>query len=306
MNRRTFLTSATALALLPSLAPRYRIDRLLRIDSFAAIHLATDLRDGRPVVLKRALPGDDYRECLRNEADTLQRLQDLPQVPRLLDESEASVVLEHLPGRDLLTRVYRSGPFDVPTVAAWGRTICVFLHELHSRGIVWCGLTAESLILQPNCKLRFAGFNAAHQVGDEVPRQRLRLYTDGYLAAEQMIGRPEPRTDLFALASTLYRLGTGTEAEGGLTASRIGERLWRMGEPDRRFFALLQRNLAEDARERHGTGTLLRNAKNLAFPVANPLPLTRVLQACPTPSSPRPNCSTARRGAMSNLNGLRP
>lgn len=250
MHRRHFLMSATALALLPSFGPRYRLDRLLRIGTYAEIHLATDLRDGRPVVLKRALPGDEYRECLRNEADTLQRLQDLSQVPRLLDESEASVVLEHLPGRDLLTRVYRSGPFDVPTVASLGRTICGFLHDLHSRGLVWCGLTAESLILQPGGKLRFVGFHAAQRVGDEVPHQRLRVYADGYLTAEQIIGRPEPRSDLFALASTLYRLATGSEAEGGLTACRIGERLGRMGEQDRGFFALIARNLPEDVQER--------------------------------------------------------
>jgi serine/threonine protein kinase len=81
------------------------------------------------------------------------------------------------------------------------------------------------------------------------------VYTDGYAPPEQIIGRPEPRSDLFALAATLYHLATGKWPDGWRTANEITALLDDPAQPipaqDRWFYELLRINLAEDADDRY-------------------------------------------------------
>jgi serine/threonine-protein kinase len=81
------------------------------------------------------------------------------------------------------------------------------------------------------------------------------VYTPGYAPPEQMVGRPEPRSDLFALAATLYHLATGNEPNGSHTAEEIGALLSDPACPiaphDRWFFELLRINLAESPEDRY-------------------------------------------------------
>ena len=50
---------------------------------------------------------------------------------------------------------------------------------------------------------------------------KTRVYTEGYAPPEQIVGKPEPRSDLFALAGTLYHLATGKAPEGFYTGREI-------------------------------------------------------------------------------------
>ena len=66
---------------------------------------------------------------------------------------------------------------------------------------------------------------------------------------------PETRSDLFALAATLYHLATGKEPNGFQTAEEIGELLSDPACPiapqNRWFFELLRINLAESPEDRY-------------------------------------------------------
>jgi serine/threonine-protein kinase len=81
------------------------------------------------------------------------------------------------------------------------------------------------------------------------------VYTAGYAPPEQIVGKPETRSDLFALAATLYHLATGKEPNGVHTAEEIGEFLSDPACPvapqDRWFFELLRINLAESPEDRY-------------------------------------------------------
>jgi serine/threonine protein kinase len=81
------------------------------------------------------------------------------------------------------------------------------------------------------------------------------VYTPGYAPPEQVAGRPEPRSDLFALAATLYHLAIGKEPNGFHTAEEIGALLSDPASPIapeyRWFFELLRINLAESPEERY-------------------------------------------------------
>ena len=60
---------------------------------------------------------------------------------------------------------------------------------------------------------------------------KTRVYTEGYAPPEQIVGKPEPRSDLFALAGTLYHLVTGKAPEGFYTAKELEEQLAEPNSP---------------------------------------------------------------------------
>jgi len=81
------------------------------------------------------------------------------------------------------------------------------------------------------------------------------VVTYGYSPPEQLLGRAEPRSDLFSLAATLYHLATGKEPDGARTAEAITALLNDPANPvpaeHRWFFELLRVNLAEDPNDRY-------------------------------------------------------
>src|ERR1700736_1843140 len=82
-----------------------------------------------------------------------------------------------------------------------------------------------------------------------------RVNTEGYAPPEQIVGKPEPRSDLFALAGTMYHLATGKAPEGFYTAREIETQLsdpnCAYSAPQRWFYELIRINLAEDVNERY-------------------------------------------------------
>jgi serine/threonine protein kinase len=88
------------------------------------------------------------------------------------------------------------------------------------------------------------------------------VYTPGYAAPEQFLGRAEPRSDLFSLAATLYHLATGREPRGHETSEEIAVLLDDPSRPipekDRWFYDLLRINLSADPEERYYSAQALK------------------------------------------------
>ncbi len=71
-------------------------------------------------------------------------------------------------------------------------------------------------------------FGTARDLGrtaKEKMAAKTRVYTEGYAPPEQIVGKPEPRSDLFALAGTMYHLATGKAPEGFYTARELETQL---------------------------------------------------------------------------------
>jgi len=121
------------------------------------------------------------------------------------------------------------------------------------------------MLLEDKSEIKLIDFGTARDMG-RTQRTRMatktRVYTEGYAPPEQIIGKPEPRSDLFALAGTLYHLVTGIPPEGFYTARELekqlaGDSISSGGVPERLletyrwFFELIKINLAEDANDRY-------------------------------------------------------
>jgi len=259
---------------------RYRIERQVAIGGFGAVYLATDVKaNNRPVAVKDMICSDPQEFAIRltffrREAEILKSLESLPIVPRVFDLIEqgqsALLALEFIRGTDLLKLMEAKSnkPFAVDQVVEWGKGICDVLTHMHGQTppIVHRDLKPDNIMLLDDQRsIKLIDFGTARDLGrsqKERLQAKTRVYTEGYAPPEQIVGKPEPRSDLFALAGTMYHLATGKAPEGFYTARELESQLQDHGGPipaeHRWFFELLKINLAEDVNDRYFSAREIR------------------------------------------------
>jgi predicted Ser/Thr protein kinase len=252
---------------------RYRIERLLAMGGFGAVYLATDTKQGnRPVAIKDMICADPQEFAIRlnffrREAEILRSLESLPIVPRVYDFIQqgqaAHLVLEFIRGQDMLKLMEANNnrPFPIEQVVEWGKNICDVLTHMHGQTppIIHRDLKPDNIMLLDDQRsIKLIDFGTARDMGrtqKERTAAKTRVYTEGYAPPEQIVGKPEARSDLFALAGTLYHLATGQPPEGFHTARELEAQLkagnGALPAEYRWLFELIRINLAEDVNERY-------------------------------------------------------
>lgn len=254
---------------------RYRLDKLLKMGGFGAVYRATDTKQGDRAVAIKDMIGSDPQEFairlnfFRREAEILRSLEKVPIVPRVFDFIEqgqvAHLVMEFIRGRDLLDIMEANGdqPYAIENIIEWGKSICDVLTTMHTQSppLIHRDLKPDNIMLLEDQKsIKMIDFGTARDLGKTVKERtagKTRVYTEGYAPPEQIVGKPEARSDLFALAATLYHLATGKAPEGFYTANELAEQLKDPKSPlpneHRWFFELLRINLSEDVNDRYFT-----------------------------------------------------
>jgi serine/threonine protein kinase len=251
---------------------RYKIRKLLAMGGFGAVYLAEDVKNNsREVAIKDMICADPQEFAIRlnffrREAEILRSLATIPIVPRFQDlieqDKTAHLVMEFIRGTDLLKLMENNNnqPFPLNQVIAWGKEICDVLTHMHTQtpAIVHRDLKPDNIMLLDDGKsIKMIDFGTARDLGKtqkEQMKAKTRVYTEGYAPPEQIVGKPEPRSDLFALAGTMYHLATGKAPEGFYTARELEAKLAENGSipgEQRWFFELVKINLAEDIHERY-------------------------------------------------------
>jgi serine/threonine protein kinase len=248
---------------------RYRLEKVLALGSFGFVYLATDTKANNRQVAVKDLLCDDLQEFairlnfFRRGAEILRTLEPVSIVPRVHDfiqqGQSAHLVMEFIPGKDLLKLMEANGnkPFPIPQVIEWAKSICDVLTLMHGQSppLIHPDLMPENIMLLPDQRsIKMIDFGTAREHARRRRRAALgRVYVEGYAPFEQITGKPEPRSDLFALAATLYHLAAGQPPED--FARTIESEL---AKPDcayppkyRWFFELIQINLAEDPNDRY-------------------------------------------------------
>jgi serine/threonine protein kinase len=252
---------------------KYKLEKLLKMGGFGAVYKAVDIKDGNREVAIKDMIGSDPQEFairlnfFRREADILRMLEKVPIVPKVYDYyhegQRAHLVMEFIRGKDLLDLMEANSnkPFPVPLVVEWGKQICDVLTHMHNQvpPLIHRDLKPDNIMLLEDQKsIKMIDFGTARDLGKTVKERaagKTRVYTEGYAPPEQIIGKPEPRSDLFALAATLYHLVTGKTPDGYHTAQEIKQQLDENSPEIQReyrwFFDLIRINLAEDVNERY-------------------------------------------------------
>jgi serine/threonine-protein kinase len=254
---------------------RYRLERQLAVGGFGAVYLATDTKvSSRPVAIKDMISADPQEFAIRlnffrREAEILRSLEPVPIVPRVFDfiqqGQSAHLVLEYIKGQDLLKLMEGNAnrPFPVAQVIEWGKSICDVLTHMHNQSppLIHRDLKPDNImLLEDQRSIKMIDFGTARDLGRGQKTRlaaKTRVYTEGYAPPEQIIGKPEPRSDLFALAATLYHLATGKNPEGSFTAKELEGQLTDPAAPlpgqaqYAWFYELIKINLSEDANDRY-------------------------------------------------------
>lgn len=257
---------------------RYKLEKLLAQGGFGAVYLGVDTKGGnRQVAVKDMILGEDPKEFnirlnfFRREFEILRSLEAVPIVPRVYDfihqGQTAHLVMEFIRGKDLMKIMEANGnrAFPMPQVIDWGKHICDVLDHMHSQQppLVHRDLKPENvMLLEDQRSIKMIDFGTARDLGKnarERAAKKTLVFSAGYAPPEQRIGIVEPRSDLYALAATLFHLATGKhpddcdppmpdQVEDALKTPTLPEH-----KQYRWFYELLKINLAEDINERYFT-----------------------------------------------------
>ncbi|NKY22915.1 serine/threonine-protein kinase [Cellulomonas denverensis] len=172
---------------------------------------------GTTVALKLLHPhiGADpaARERLRREVAALQRLRH-PGVAAVLDaeddSTEAFLVTELVPGKDLSAHVRSRGPLDAAALHRLADRLADALRAVHEAGVVHRDLKPSNVVLGPQGPV-LIDFGVAQSVDEtRLTSAGFVVGTPGYLAPELIGGaEPTPETDWWGWAGLLVFAATG-------------------------------------------------------------------------------------------------
>ncbi|MFN3361618.1 MAG: protein kinase domain-containing protein [Pseudanabaenaceae cyanobacterium] len=252
---------------------RYRIKRLLGKGGFGHTYLAEDTkRPGNPpCVVKHLRPRSTNPEFLAiarrlfaTEAEILEKLGDLDQVPRLYayfeEDEQFYLVQEFIDGRPLSEELEPNRPWDEPQVIDFLQNILSILVALHKRGVIHRDIKPENIIRRhSDRKLVLIDFGAVKQVmqdRDDKSNVSVAIGTSGYIPAEQAQGKPKFASDIYAVGMVAIQALTGVPPSH-FGEDSDGEVQWQMCvdvnliSPN--LIAILEKMVRRDYRQRFAT-----------------------------------------------------
>jgi hypothetical protein len=143
------------------------------------------------------------------------------------------LALEHCPGESLESLITSGRTVPPPQVARWGAELAEALALAHDQGILHRDIKPGNLLVdQGRIRLLDFGMASVRGMHDDLDRGVI-LGTLPYMPLEAWglgSGPPDGRSDLYALAATLYEALTGRRAFAGSSPSEVLER-HRRGAP---------------------------------------------------------------------------
>ncbi|HTI15355.1 MAG TPA: serine/threonine-protein kinase [Dictyobacter sp.] len=199
----------------------YIIEALLGRGGFSTIYLVREVQGQQRFFALKEIIGPDRqtREQLVFEADLLERLhhRSLLHIYQIFENSERNriyMLMDYIEGKNLesLRRKQPEQRFSLALSLALITPIVDTITYLHAQKppIIHRDIKPSNIIVPPgigNTVLVDFGLAKAHN--KQKTRQRARYGTPGYAAPEQYTSGTDERTDIYAIAATLYTLITG-------------------------------------------------------------------------------------------------
>lgn len=217
------------------LQDRYLVLRPVGKGGMGAVYQATDTRLDCTVALKEMLLTDSaMRRAFEREAQLLAHLRH-PTLPRVSDhflEGDGQfLVMEFIPGDDLAELLARNGGhFPAEDVLVWGLRwadqLLDALDYLHTQSVpvIHQDIKPQNLKLTSRGDIILLDFGLARNISAQMSTMTARHsmtvggFTPNYAPLEQIRGsEPDLRSDLYALAATLYHILTGVRPPDALT-----------------------------------------------------------------------------------------
>lgn len=199
---------------------RYRIEQAVAAGGMGAVYRAYDRNLQHFCAVKEMLghfqTEKDHLQRLawfKREARMLLTLHH-PAIPRIFDsfaeEGRQYLVMDFIEGRTLADVLAQEGqPRGLPEtrVRRWAMQLCQVLAYLHSQQppVIFRDLKPQNIMLTDQDEIKLIDFGIARVFQETTGSM---VITPGYAPIEQMGGRPEPQSDIYALGVTLYQMLT--------------------------------------------------------------------------------------------------
>lgn len=264
---------------------RYKPLRRLGEGGQARTYLACDTRSGAEVVLKMLSVGRaaDWKaiELFEREATVLKSLKH-PAIPGYIDafyrdEIGFCLVQEYLAGDSLQRSWEASGAlFDDKRMRAFLAEILPIISYLQgfSPPIVHRDIKPSNILVSADSDwpFRLIDFGAVQRIAHGGVGGSTVVGTSGYMPPEQLMGRAQSATDLYALGATCVYLASGIEPSQ-LPVERMRLRFREYVDLSGRLASILEKMLEPDITERFATAEDVLDALNT--PGSEPLPTSR-------------------------------
>nr|MBX2862375.1 protein kinase [Leptolyngbyaceae cyanobacterium MAG.088] len=244
------------------LAHRYHIEKQLGQGGFGKVFLARDEQlPGSPLcVVKQLNPinaeaFDAAKRLFNLEAETLYRLGEHPQIPRLLahieEEGELYLVQEYIPGRSLADE-FAAGPMAVDQVIQCLQDLLVVLAAVHSQNVIHRDIKPSNILRRQGAsQLVLIDFGAVKALQASPSSDvTVAIGSLGYMAPEQQAGRPCFGSDLYSLGMVMLQALSGQHPmsfDTPVTCARVGVSVAN------ELVSFIDRLVHLDHRERYGT-----------------------------------------------------
>ena len=287
----------------------YEVVRRLGEGGMAQVYLARDVRLDREVAIKvldkQLGERAGFRERFLREARVSAAL-DHPNIVPIFDfgdtENLLYLVMPYISGGSLQEELQRT-PRPPAEVVSYGAQMADALDYAHQRGVVHRDVKPANMLLHPDGRLMLTDFGLA-KILDGSPRPAAARNqpdagTPEYMAPEQIEGRTDERSDIYAMGVVLYLLLTGHLPFTGTTSAAVMEgHLYRLPEQPRRLNpavtpalqTVIMQALAKDPQDRFARASELGAALLSALVAGDAEPLPFLL------SNPISNPSAAPSG----------
>jgi len=200
-----------------------KVERQLAFGGFSAIYLVKDSTRGEFVLKEAVVPTSAdptmqlaAEKMLGREAQMLASLSH-PNIAKVIDHflenGRHYMLSELIPGDDLRRLVKEQGAQKEEVVVQWALQLLAVMDYLHSQRepIIHRDLSPDNLVLGRNGEICVIDFGAANHFAGTATGTLIGK--QAYIAPEQLRGKAEPRSDIYAFGCTLFFLLTGSDPE---------------------------------------------------------------------------------------------
>ncbi len=230
---------------------RYRIIQTLAEGGFGRTYIAEDTRrPGHPkCMVKQFKPASSDPLFLQNarrlfwsEAETLERLGDYDQIPRLLayfeEDEEFYLVQDFIDGHPLAQELVPNQRWSDEQIYQLLGDVLTALAFVHSRGVIHRDIKPDNLIRRRHDgRVVLVDFGSVKQIRTEMPGWNpsvmppvvdptIAVGTPGYMATEQSRGKPRFNSDIYGLGVICIQAATGLTPRQLDDDPQTGEILW--------------------------------------------------------------------------------